>query len=66
MSVLPGLKMCCRTLSFTPLIWWMLPNSPTTASFLRQGNDRLIALERIRENNTGTKVRETEVFYAPR
>jgi len=43
------------TLSFTPLIWWMMPNSPTTAKFLRNGNDRLIALERIRENNTGTK-----------
>jgi MFS family permease len=44
------------SLAFAPLIWWMLPNSPTTAKFLRNGNDRLIALERIRENNTGTKV----------
>lgn len=33
----------------------MLPNSPTTAKFLKNGDDRLIALERLRENNTGTK-----------
>ena len=32
-----------------------LPNSPTTAKFLRNGNDRLIAVDRLRENNTGTK-----------
>jgi len=43
------------SLAFVPLIWWMLPNSPTTARFLRNGNDRLLAIERLRENNTGTK-----------
>jgi MFS family permease len=41
---------------FVPLIWFLLPNGPTTARFLNKGNDRLIALERVRENNTGTKV----------
>lgn len=49
----------CVSLAFVPLIWWMLPNSPTTAKFLRKGDDLLIALERVRENNTGTKVGES-------
>ena len=44
------------SLAWVPVIWFMLPNSPATAKFLRNGDDRLIALERIRENNTGTKV----------
>lgn len=39
----------------TSVCAWMMPNSPTTAKFLRHGDDRLIALHRIRENNTGTK-----------
>lgn len=43
------------SLAFTPLVWYLMPNSPTTAKFLRNGDDRLIALERLRENNTGTK-----------
>lgn len=43
------------SLGLTPLVYWMLPNSPTTAKFLRHGNDRLIAIDRLRENNTGTK-----------
>lgn len=43
------------SLASTPLVWYLLPNSPTTAKFLRNGDDRLIALERLRENNTGTK-----------
>ncbi|RSH84062.1 hypothetical protein EHS25_005307 [Saitozyma podzolica] len=43
------------SLGCAPLVWYLLPNSPTTAKFLRHGNDRLIALERVRENNTGTK-----------
>ncbi|KAI5449361.1 hypothetical protein NCC49_004766 [Naganishia albida] len=38
-----------------PLIAWLLPNHPATAKFLRHGNDRAIAIERLRENNTGTK-----------
>ncbi|RSH87586.1 uncharacterized protein EHS24_000097 [Apiotrichum porosum] len=40
---------------FIPIVAWLLPNSPVTARFLRKGDDRLIALDRIRENNTGTK-----------
>lgn len=49
------LFMGCLSLALAPVVWWLLPNSPTTARFLRHGNDRLIALERLRENNTGTK-----------
>jgi hypothetical protein len=49
------LLMGAITLAFAPLIWYMLPNSPVTAKFLNNGNDRLIAIERLRENNTGTK-----------
>jgi len=41
--------------AFVPLVWYMLPNSPTTAKFLRHGQDRLIAIDRLKENNTGTK-----------
>jgi MFS family permease len=44
------------SLGFAPLVFYLLPNGPTTARFLRHGNDRLIAIERMRENNTGTKV----------
>lgn len=44
------------SLGFAPLVFYLLPNSPTTARFLRHGDDRLIAIERMRENNTGTKV----------
>jgi MFS family permease len=51
------LFMGCLSLAISPLVWYLLPNSPITAKFLRNGNDRLIALERLRENNTGTKVR---------
>jgi len=47
--------MGCISLGFVPLVWWLLPNSPTTAKFLKNGNDRLIAVDRLRENNTGTK-----------
>ncbi len=39
--------------AFIPIVAWMMPNSPTTARFLRKGDDRLIALDRIRDNNTG-------------
>lgn len=44
------------TLFIAPIVWYLLPNSPASAKFLRHGNDRLIAIERLRENNTGTKV----------
>lgn len=45
------------SLAFVPLVAWMMPNSPATAKFLRgnNGRDRLIAIDRLRENNTGTK-----------
>jgi MFS family permease len=49
------LFMGCVSLGMVPLVWYLLPNSPTTAKFLRHGNDRLIAIDRLRENNTGTK-----------
>lgn len=48
--------MGCLSLAASPLVWYLLPNSPTTAKFLRHGDDRLMALERLKENNTGTKV----------
>ncbi|WWC88254.1 uncharacterized protein L201_003161 [Kwoniella dendrophila CBS 6074] len=41
--------------AFVPIIFFMLPNSPTTAKFLRKGNDRVIAIDRLKENQTGTK-----------
>ena len=43
------------SLALVPLVYFLLPNSPTTAKFLSRGNDRLIAIDRLRENNTGTK-----------
>ncbi|OXB36609.1 allantoate transporter [Cryptococcus neoformans] len=43
------------SLVLVPVVWILLPNSPTTARFLRKGNDRLIAINRLAENNTGTK-----------
>ena len=43
------------SLGMTSVVWYLMPNSPTTAKFLKKGNDRLIAIERLRENNTGTK-----------
>jgi hypothetical protein len=54
------------SLGCAPLVWYLLPNSPTTAKFLRHGNDRLIALERVRENNTGTKVSKSVDFFDAR
>ncbi|GFZ44408.1 hypothetical protein JCM24511_02130 [Saitozyma sp. JCM 24511] len=41
--------------AFVPVVWFLLPNSPTKARFLRKGDDKLIAVARLRENNTGTK-----------
>jgi hypothetical protein len=54
------------SLGCAPLVWYLLPNSPTTAKFRRHGNDRLIALERVRENNTGTKVSQSVAFAESR
>ncbi|OCF32432.1 allantoate transporter [Kwoniella heveanensis BCC8398] len=52
-----GIFICMGAISlgFAPLVWYLLPNSPTTAKFLRKGDDRLIALDRLRENQTGTQ-----------
>jgi hypothetical protein len=47
--------MGCFSLAMSTVVWWLLPNSPITAKFLRGGQDRLVAVERLRENNTGTK-----------
>ncbi|WVQ81318.1 hypothetical protein IAT38_003441 [Cryptococcus sp. DSM 104549] len=49
------IAMGALSLGCAPIVWWLLPNSPTTAKFLDRGDDRYIALERLRENNTGTK-----------
>ena len=43
------------SLFLAPIVWFLMPNSPTTAKFLRNGDDRIIALDRLKENNTGTK-----------
>ncbi|WVQ65513.1 uncharacterized protein L199_003689 [Kwoniella botswanensis] len=43
------------SVAFVPIIFFMLPNSPTTARFLRKNNDRVIAIDRLKENQTGTK-----------
>ncbi|TYJ58266.1 hypothetical protein B9479_001092 [Cryptococcus floricola] len=43
------------SLVLVPFVWFMMPNSPTTAKFLRGGNDRLIAIDRLKDNRTGTK-----------
>ncbi|KAL5526554.1 hypothetical protein ACEPAF_8278 [Sanghuangporus sanghuang] len=44
----------CLTVALTPLVWFFLPDSPATAKFLK-GNDRVLALERLRDNNMGTE-----------
>jgi hypothetical protein len=49
------LFMGALSLVIAPIVWWLMPNSPTTAKFLRHGDDRIIALDRLKENNTGTK-----------
>ncbi|KAM0723527.1 hypothetical protein Q7P37_000514 [Cladosporium fusiforme] len=38
-------------------LWWILPESPNTASFLNE-REREVALERIRDNHNGVKNRE--------
>nr|XP_019013873.1 allantoate transporter [Kwoniella pini CBS 10737]OCF52654.1 allantoate transporter [Kwoniella pini CBS 10737] len=52
-----GIFLCMGAISLAgiPVVWYLLPNSPTTAKFLRKGDDRLIALDRLKENNTGGK-----------
>ncbi|AAW44174.1 allantoate transporter, putative [Cryptococcus deneoformans JEC21] len=52
-----GIFLCMGAISLacSPIVWWLLPSSPTTARFLRKGDDRHIALDRLRENQMGTK-----------
>lgn len=35
-------------------MWFFLPDSPATAKFLK-GNDRILAIERLRDNNMGVE-----------
>ncbi|RSH94851.1 hypothetical protein EHS25_004657 [Saitozyma podzolica] len=62
----------CLCLAAVPYVLWSLPNSPTDARFLKTDNDRLIAIERLRENNTGIKSNKwqwshvKEVFMDPK
>lgn len=40
------------TVAYSVLVWFFLPDSPMTARFLR-GDDKLVAIERLRANNQG-------------
>lgn len=42
------------TVVFGSCLWWILPDSPITANFLTD-RERLIAVERLRDNKTGVK-----------
>jgi ACS family allantoate permease-like MFS transporter len=42
------------TVIFGISLWWILPDSPLTATFLSE-RERLIAVERLRDNKTGVK-----------
>ncbi|TCD62052.1 hypothetical protein EIP91_007528 [Steccherinum ochraceum] len=46
------------TIVLSPLIWFILPDSPTTARFLNH-DEKIVAVERLRANNMGT---ETKVW----
>ncbi|KZT60604.1 MFS general substrate transporter [Calocera cornea HHB12733] len=45
----------CLTVACCPIVAFMLPDNPTTARFLKNGNDRVIAIERLRSGNMGTE-----------
>ncbi|KAF2149564.1 MFS general substrate transporter [Myriangium duriaei CBS 260.36] len=47
----------CITVVLAGLIWYILPDSPMTARFLKD-DDKLIALERLRDNQQGVESRE--------
>lgn len=53
----------CLTIACTPFVYF-LPDSPATAKFL-EGDDRVKAIERLRDNNMGTeaKVWKWEQFW---
>ena len=42
------------TVLFGISLWWILPDSPVTASFLTE-REHLIAVERLKGNKTGVK-----------
>lgn len=42
------------TLAWAAVLLWLLPDTPTTARFLTK-NERIMAVDRIRSNQTGMK-----------
>lgn len=46
----------CLTIACAPLVWFFLPDSPATAKFFK-GNDRILAIERLRDNNMGVETK---------
>lgn len=45
----------CMTIALAPILMWVFPDHITTAKFLSD-RERVIAIERLRDNNTGTTV----------
>jgi len=45
------------TIVLSPLVWFILPDSPATAKFLNH-EEKVIAVERLRANNMGTETKE--------
>lgn len=45
----------CLTIFCVPFIYLVMPSSPVDAKFLRNGDDRKIAIERLRANNMGVE-----------
>ncbi|KAJ9624323.1 hypothetical protein H2204_010879 [Knufia peltigerae] len=45
------------TVAYSVLVWFFLPDSPVSARFLH-GEDRLVAIERLRANNQGVEGNE--------
>ncbi|KAJ5647319.1 hypothetical protein N7490_003691 [Penicillium lividum] len=50
MFIIFGAATCCFGIS----LWWLLPDSPMTASFLSE-RERFIAVDRLKSNKTGVK-----------
>ncbi|KAF7321975.1 hypothetical protein MKEN_00720000 [Mycena kentingensis (nom. inval.)] len=45
------------TVGFSAVVWFMLPDSPTTARFLTH-DEKVLVVERLRANNTGTETKQ--------
>ncbi|KIX07419.1 uncharacterized protein Z518_02072 [Rhinocladiella mackenziei CBS 650.93] len=45
------------TVVYSALVWWFLPDSPVTARFFK-GDEKLVAIERMRANNQGIESNE--------